>query len=161
MSKLPYLACIAVLLLLGAKSQNEMFAKYKQVEAYEIRPGVLAMPRYNADGEVCEIGFEKPSYSQGSLDIQLSFTQKEIDEIVDEFAPPDVKGTKSKEWWNGMMDVSGQAYVTTTTYENITISTAGGITPTFHRNFVGHQSVHWASTGDVAFTITWTKRKCQ
>jgi hypothetical protein len=46
MSKLPYLACAATLLLVGAKPQTEMFSKYKPIEAYEIRPGGLVIPRY-------------------------------------------------------------------------------------------------------------------
>jgi hypothetical protein len=29
-------------------------AKYKAVEAYEVRPGILVFPTYSEDGEVCE-----------------------------------------------------------------------------------------------------------
>ena len=46
MSKLPYLPCATTLLL-----------------AYEIRPGVLVMPRYAQDGQVWEVGMEKRRYS--------------------------------------------------------------------------------------------------
>jgi hypothetical protein len=38
-----------------AGSQTEdQFKRYKAVEAYEVRPGVLMMPRYDSGGQVCE-----------------------------------------------------------------------------------------------------------
>jgi hypothetical protein len=59
MSKLFGLVVVAMFLLPTVNPAHEKFAKYKAVEAYEIRPGILMMPRYSADGQVCEIGLEK------------------------------------------------------------------------------------------------------
>ena len=154
MSRLPYLACAAALFMIGAKPQTEMFAKYKPVEAYEIRPGVLAMPRYTEDGRVCEVGVEKRSYSPDLIRVGESFSQKEIDQIVDVLAPADERGPKQKGLLGGMMVLSGQTYSNATVYENITVLSYGGISSTSD-----HKS-SLTSTGDVAFTIQWTKRKC-
>src|SRR5271154_3302293 len=67
MLKLIVLAFAAVLLLAAANPEHDKFAKYKSVEAYEIRPGILMMPRYSSDGQVCQIGLEKLHYSPETI----------------------------------------------------------------------------------------------
>jgi hypothetical protein len=160
MSKLPYLACISALLLLGAKPQSEMFSKYKAVEAYEIRPGILAMPRYTEDGEVCEIGFEKRAYSPDRINIENTFSEKEIDDIVGEFVPQSEREPVADFPNEGEL-TNGGSYTRTDAHENVTISSFGGYTITYHRNFVHHISWQWTRNGEAALVITWTKRKCQ
>jgi len=154
MSKLPYLVCVTAVFLLGAKPQTEMFSKYKTVQAYEIRYGVLATPRYAEDGQICEIGVEKRTYSPELIRIGSSFTQKEIDQIVDELAPPEERGARSKGLLGVMMTMSGATYTNATVYENVTIMSYGGMATKPGRSGL-------SSTGDVAFTIQWTKLKCK
>jgi len=160
MSRLLGFVCLATILLLGAKPQNEMFAKYKSVEAYEIRPGILAMPRYTEDGQVCEIGVERRSYSPEMIRIEESFSQKEIDQIVDELAPPEERGPRSKDFPRDMTMLEGQTYTTMAVFEDVTIRTSGAIKsePTRWRHF---RRYRFTTTYNVAFTIQWTKRKCQ
>jgi hypothetical protein len=155
MSRLPYLACAATVLLVGAKPQTEMFSKYKPIEAYEVRPGVVAMPRYAQDGQICEVGVEKRRYSPELIRIGDSFSQTEINQIVDDLAPVDERGPRSKGLLGGMMAMSGLTYTNMVVYENVTVLSYGGMSSQSGR----HASE--ASTGDVAFTIQWTKRKCQ
>jgi hypothetical protein len=155
MSMLPYLAGAAALVLVGAQPQIELFAKYKHVKAYEIRPGALAMPRYAEDGQICEIGVEKRSYSLGMIRIGDSFSQKEIDQSVDELAPLDERGPMSKGLMASMMTVRGRTCSNATVYENVTILGYGGIS-----SDAGRRS-GLTSSGDLAFTIQWTKRKCK
>ena len=62
MLKLFSLVVAVMLLLPTTNSGREKFAKYKPVEAYEIQPGILMMPRYSADGQVCEIGIESATH---------------------------------------------------------------------------------------------------
>jgi hypothetical protein len=155
MSRLPYLACAATVLLLDAKPQTEMFSKYKTVQAYEIRPGVLAMPRYAEDGQICEIGVEKRTYSPEMIRIGSSFSKLEIDEMVDELTPLEERGPRLKGLMGGMMALSGATYTNVTAYENVTIISYGGIS-----SKSGSQS-GLSSTGDAAFTIQWTKLKCK
>lgn len=155
MPKLPCLACLATLLLMVAKPQTEMFSKYKSIEAYEIRPGVFAMPRYAEDGQLCELGVEKRSYSHGTIRIGESFSHQEIDQIADEFAPLTERGAKLKGIAGGGMTLSGQTYSNDAVYENVTISSYGGISHDTDRK------PGLTSTGEVAFTIQWTKRTCK
>ena len=55
MTKLIGLACAIAFLFFLVKPQNDKFLKYKAIETYEIRPGILMMPRYSAGGHLCEI----------------------------------------------------------------------------------------------------------
>ena len=59
-------ACSAAFLLLGAQSHRDMFSKYKPVEAYEVGPTVMALPRYSADGQVCRDRSAKRAVFSGS-----------------------------------------------------------------------------------------------
>ncbi len=59
MAKLVWLACFAVLSVMPASSQNAQFSKYKKVEAYEIRPSILMMPRYTATARFAKLGLRK------------------------------------------------------------------------------------------------------
>jgi hypothetical protein len=72
------LACFFISLLFLANPRNERFAKYKHVEAYEIRSGVLMMPRYSADGEVCEVGIQKRNYSPEIVRLDSSLSAKKL-----------------------------------------------------------------------------------
>jgi len=97
MSRRLGLVCIAslALVLLGAKPQSDLFSKYKAVEAYELKPGILMMPRYTADGEVCEIGLEKRQYSPELIRTSSRLSHAEIEQYVDELVPSDARGPKT------------------------------------------------------------------
>jgi len=148
--RLPYFWCISALLLLVAKPQNEMFSMYKSVEAYEIRPGILAMPRYAEDGQVCEIGVEKRSYSPEMIRVGGRLTRKEIDDIAADLVPASERGPKTPMFGN--INENGleghETMVEADSYENVTI-------------FIYGDASAKCNIGDVAFTIQWTKRKCQ
>jgi len=62
MRKTTCLICVVVVLRLLAMAQNERLFKYRAVEAYEIRPGILMMPRYSDSHEVCEIVLQRDHY---------------------------------------------------------------------------------------------------
>jgi hypothetical protein len=66
MMRLIGLASAIAFLLFPAKSENERFSKYKRVEAYEVRPGILMMPRYSADRKVCMVVLQKDHYANAA-----------------------------------------------------------------------------------------------
>ena len=156
MSKFASLACTAMLLLLAANPQNDKhdkFSKYKTVEAYEIRPGILAMPSYAEDGQVCEIGLEKRQYSPEIIRLNPSLSREEINQIADELAPANERGPKSKDFARDLMAVSGGGMTTISTYENVTIQIHSAVSPTSKK--------HGIIADDIAATIKWTNRKCR
>jgi hypothetical protein len=95
------------------------------------------MPRYTADGQVCEIGVERRNYSPEMIRIDEPFSRKEVDQLVDEFAPPDQRGREYKGMDSTIMQ--GNSYKRGAVYENVTVLAYG---PASH-----------PSIGDVVFTI--------
>ena len=158
MSKLVALALAAVLLLPLAGRQNDQFLKYKAVEAYEIRPGILMMPRYSENGEVCEIGLERRHYSAEKIRLDSTLPREEVNQIVDELVPPSERGPKT----NGIGDRdnlswSGRGLTTTSAYENVSILIYSNITSDTSATSRKEQIV----ADDVAAAIKWKSRKCQ
>lgn len=153
MSKLIGLACAVVLLIPGAKPQTDQFSKYKAVEAYEIRPGILMMPRYSADGQVCEIGLERRRYSPEVIRLDSTLSRKEIDEIVDELAPARERGAKETGFGHDLISLSGPGMSTVSTYENISIEVYSRVSPASKK--------HEIVSDDIAAAIKWKNRECQ
>jgi hypothetical protein len=100
---------IALLLLGAAEPGRERFAKYKAIEAYEVRPGFIALPRYTANGQVCQIGLEKLHYSPDMVRLDSELDRKDIDEIFNELVPADERGPRSKEMLRDLVDIEGNA----------------------------------------------------
>jgi hypothetical protein len=145
------LACVAVLLVLAPliAQQGKWFSKIQTLEVYEIRPGILMMPRYTDDGDVCEVGIERIRYSPNLISRNTSLSREEIDQIVDELAPPGERGPKPKGLF-GYDDIlqMGNGYTTIETYENVSVEIYG-------------DASHKCNQGILAATIKWNKRKCK
>ncbi|MDP9264473.1 MAG: hypothetical protein M3O85_09160 [Acidobacteriota bacterium] len=153
MSRLIGLAFAAALLLPSANPVREQFAKYKAIEAYEIRPGILMIPSYAEDGQVCKIGLERRHYSPEVIRLDSGLSRKEIEQIVDELAPVDERGSRTTAL-GGRDQISefGHGLVTSSEYENISIQIYSAVFPTSKK----HEMV----ADDIAATIRWNNRKC-
>jgi hypothetical protein len=146
---------IAVMFLLAAVNPDrEKFAKYKAVEAYEIRPGILMMPRYSAGGEVCEIGLEKLHYSPEKIRVDSDLSRQEISQIFDELVPSAERGPKPTSLLaQGMTTFSGRSMISDEEYQNVSIRIFGGYSPA--------DGKAEGTLDEVAATLTWKNRKCQ
>jgi len=153
-----FLIGVAMVLFVAAKPQNERFSKFKAIEAYEVRPGVLAMPKYSENGSLCEIDLERLKFSSGKIALDSSkLSRDEIKESVDDLVPvsergrslPDLSGTS----------LEGQSAVTFEEFENISIKiySALSIKP---EDFPPKPGMNIDATDRVA-TIQWKQRKCQ
>ena len=153
MSKLIGPVLAAMLLLVAANPDRERFARYKAVEAYEIRPGILMMPRYSADGQVCEIGLEKLHYSPEKIRLDSSLSRKEIDQIFDELVPTAARGPKPTVLLEqGMTTFSGRGMVSDEEYQNVSIQT--------YSNVLSEEK-DAVKVDEVTATLKWKNRKCQ
>jgi hypothetical protein len=92
MSKLIVTACTLTLVCLFAKPTNDRFAKYKPVSAYEIRPGILVMPIYAQDGQLCEAVIQNEIYTVGAGVRNSGMPHALVMQIVDELVPDSEKG---------------------------------------------------------------------
>ena len=148
MSKIVGLTCTFVFLFLVARPHSDKFVKYKAVEAYEIRPGILMMPRYSNDGRVCEVGLERQHYSPEIIRLDSELSRKDIDGIFDELVPVDERGPKSKDVLRDLIVVAGNSRTASVDYENVEIQIYGSAKPK-------------CNEGEVAAVIRWKNRKCQ
>jgi hypothetical protein len=153
MSKLVCLIFAAAFLLPLAKRQDDQFLKYKAVEAYEVRPGILLMPRYSENGEICEIGLERRHYSPEKIYLDSTLSREEIGQIADELAPANERGPKASGIEGAYTSIAGHGLTSVTEYENISIQIYGDVLPHSRKNEI--------VANDIAATIKWKNRKCQ
>jgi hypothetical protein len=135
--------------------ERENLSRLKRVEAYEVRPGIVALPRYAADGQICEIALEKLHHSAGTIRLDPSLTSTEVDQIADQLVPSDERGPKPKDpLERGGGSLSGKTMETSEEYQNISIHTYRAIVGTFARNNISASDI-------AAATIEWKHRTCQ
>jgi hypothetical protein len=133
---------------------RQEFAKYKVVEAYEIRPGFLMMPRYSVDGQVCEIGLEKLHYSPEKIRLDSDLSRQEISQIFDELVPSAERGPRPTSLLeSGMTTFSGRSMISDEEYQNVSIRIFGNYSPA--------DGKAEGTLDEVAATLTWKSRKCQ
>ena len=142
-------ACTLILLFpLASLKRVEEFSKYKRVETYEIRPGILIMPRYSDSGQVCEIAIEKSHYSPTTIDLDSTLPREVFIRIVDELVPPNERGRLASDFNEEYLSLySGNSVTTFKEYENISINIYGKASPK-------------GGVSDVAATVTWKNREC-
>jgi hypothetical protein len=153
MSRLIGVALTAVLLLPSATFTRKQFAKYEAIEAYEIRPGILMMPRFSPDGYVCEIGLEKLHYSSEMIRLDSGLSREEIDQIFDELVPAEERGTRLKGVSGNLITKSGPGRTTTIAFENVSIQIYGHILSTDGKG--------GTTVDQVAATLRWKNQNCQ
>jgi hypothetical protein len=142
-----------VLLLLTAAPQENRMAKYKAVEVYEARPGILMFPRYTEEGQVCEVGLERRHYSPEKITLYSTLSRKEIDEIADDLAPASERGPKLEGPLNNLMLVVGHGITTSVEYENVTVQIESAV--------IDNSNKKSTVVDDVAAVIKWKNRKCK
>ena len=153
MPKLVALSIAALMLLETGMLTKQQFAKYRTVEAYEVRPGILMMPRYTPDNEVCEIGLQRLGYSPELIRVDSSLSRKEIDQTLDELVPADARGKPSNSPADGLITEGGQSMAMSMDYENVLIEIYGATAPSGHKGAT--------TTNEVVATIKWKKRTCR
>ena len=144
---------LAVMLFsLSFNRNQEDFAKYRAVEAYEIRPGVLMMPRYSADGHVCEIGLEDLHYSPGLVKLDSQLSPAMIDQIFGELAPEDERGPRTKGFERTLITGSGFGQTETTDFERVSLQ--------IYRKVLSDKKKE-ISVGNPIAVIHWKGHECQ
>jgi len=153
MAKLIALAFVAMSLVPSAAPVGERFARYKAIEAYEIRPGVLILPRYAPDGQVCEIGIERLHYSPETVRVDSSLTREEIDLAFDELVPADERGPKVQGLQGDLIVGIGADRRENIAFENVSLQIASEV--------LSESKRHVTLEPDVVAIIQWKHRKCQ
>jgi hypothetical protein len=153
MSRLIGLAVTAVIVLASfIDSGREKFTHYKAVEAYEIRPGILMMPRYSSEGQICEIVLEKRHYSPEVVRLDSDLSYKEIDQIFAELVPPDERGPRAKGFERGDLIELGHSLTITAEFEKVSIQIVS-------KELSARR--HTINVENVVAVVRWKNRTCQ
>ncbi len=153
MLKFVSLSLTILLMLSATTTMQQRLAKYQKIEAYEVRPGILLMPRYTVDNEVCEIGLEKLHYSSELIRLDSELSRKEIDEIFDELVPADDRGKPSTDTIGNLITQSGHSLTTNIEFENVTLQIYGSTSPSDRKNAI--------KVNEVVATVKWKDRICR
>lgn len=130
------------------QSAAGLSATYPVVISYEVRPGILMIPRYTADGQVCEMSFARQHMTRSGVCLDSRISDKLANDIVNELAPPAARGEELHEppHPSGVVVTAGRTDITLYNYENleVTFATLSGERP-----------------GVVAAVISWKNRTCK
>jgi hypothetical protein len=146
-------ALVMLITLNATTTSQQQFAKYRKIEAYEVRPGIIMMPKYTADGEVCEIGLERLLYSADLVRVSSNLSRGEINQILDELVPAGERGERLTDSAYNQIVQSGNSLVTNIGYEKVSIRIYGVMSPS-HRKNETTVSEHVA-------TVKWNNRMCR
>jgi hypothetical protein len=125
-----------------AQSKKDLADRYKPVSAYEIRPGILMLAEFDAEGEVCEVTLATNFDASGGRNAATDLTNELADELVDELSPASVRGP-AHEWLNPDSTVAGGSYFDKKDYENVSVERYGTV-----------------GEGLRVLKIIWMKRRC-
>jgi hypothetical protein len=150
--KIISLACGGALLLSFQSSERQRFSGLRTVDAYEIRPGILVMPRYAADGQVCEIGLQNRLYFPEKVNVDDDLSRDEIEQAFEELVPASERGPELPGYQAHPMSEVGNAITTNTDYEHVSLEIVGKALPSKRHEVVEET---------VVAIIHWKNRKCQ
>ncbi|MDE3104774.1 MAG: hypothetical protein KGK08_06335 [Acidobacteriota bacterium] len=153
MLKMVALSLAAMLLLETGITTKQQFTKYRKVDAYEVRPGILMMPRFTADDQVCEIGLQRLLYSPELIRVDSDLSRKDLDLILADLVPADERGKPVKSPLDGLVTEGGHSTVTSMDFENVVIDIYGGTGPQGRKGEIAES--------EVVVTVKWKKRTCR
>lgn len=136
-----------MLVALNVNSGQQFESRYARVESYEIRPGVLAMPKYAKDGTLCQVSIEKLRVQPDAVDLGASTMPRNLVlEMVDELAPPSERGSATVQLagFDYIDIIDGSVDIATANYRNVSV-----------------QIYKTTSVpGDMAAVLQWNREAC-
>ena len=140
------ISCIVVVIL-AVPAPHQFPTGYRRLEVYEIRPGVLAMPKYADDGELCQVSIEKLHIQQNVVELGVPTMSREtVLKMIDELAPPSERGKAISQLagFDYIDVINGTADVSAANYENVLVQIHGST----------------SAPGDVAVVLDWKRKAC-
>lgn len=150
MNKVPLVFVLLLFTSVPSKPQTaaDLSSKYPVVSSYEVRPGILVIPSYASDRQVCELWIQKQNATRSGIRLDNYMSDELIKEIVDELVPPSVRGKSSRgEEWDGVDLIVGVVWIVSYQYENLTITVS--------------QRTENPRQGPRILVITWKNRACK
>jgi hypothetical protein len=88
------IASICLFIFMAGPSSDRI-RKYRAVEAFEVRPGIIATLAYTASHDLCEVSIERRHYSNDSVDMDATMPKDLILSLFDELVPKEERGGPS------------------------------------------------------------------
>jgi hypothetical protein len=130
------------------QTAQELASRFPVLSAYQIRPGILMLSRFDSKGQICEAIVEPIRQGSKSKTQQLTLSNKLADELIEEIAPVDLRGASSGRFFDPDSTVAGGIYELKTNYEFVSIEKMGNVPQE-----AGDDTIQ-------VVRITWTKRSC-
>jgi len=148
MMRVATLFCAIICLAIPRSGRDQRFAKYKALSVYAAGSGILVLPRYSSDGQLCEVTLEKQHYSGDAVDLSSSLPHDRVMEVVNAVAPASERGKITTPFGAEYMSkYDGVGVTTFAEYEAVSIQIYGRTAPA-------------SEAGDIAVRIQWKKRAC-
>jgi hypothetical protein len=104
-----------------AQTVKEFQARYgKPIEVYEIRPGILLYPKFDADGRLIEARIQRSIATGSTIYLDSELPDDQLVKILNELVPPERRGTRSD--LSGLLVVVGPGGTQSDDYENVSIT---------------------------------------
>jgi hypothetical protein len=109
-----------IFLILSIHNAHDFQSRYTRVESYEIRPDIVATPKYDENGSLCEIAIEKRHVQGEIVDLGATIPRERLLEILDELAPPTERGKSTNIFSKFDYEIiNGSFAVTVLDYEKV------------------------------------------
>lgn len=151
--KITSMACVAMLLFFAVAQRKETPAKYQAVEAYEVRPGILMMPKYSENGQICEMGLEKRLYSPEKIRLDAGLSREEINQAFDELVPINERGPRSRDIADNLDLIDGRGFMMNEAYQNVLLKIFSNVRKTTRTEI--------QLDANLVAVIQWKNRKCR
>lgn len=121
------LACFLLLMLpIPAQTADQLAQEYRPVAAFEARPGILLVPRFADNGEVCEIKLERVQSLESQADNDAEKSSRTFKGLIDEIAPPNERGREA-EFLLPDSEVIGESSRIVRDFDNVVIEEDGTV----------------------------------
>ena len=130
-----------------AQTAQQLASRFRAVTAYEIRPGILMLSKFDRGGQICEAIVEPLRQGSDSKTQQLTLSNKLADELAEEIVPVEFRGAAAR-FFDPDSTVAGGVYQLKTNYEFVSIEKMGNVPQN-----AGDDTIQ-------VVRIKWTNRTC-
>ena len=111
------------------QSRSSLASRYRRVDAYELRPGVLATAEFDKEGKVCGITVEKRHTSVSGIELGSTLPRPLVEELISELAPTALRGQpiNPKLQKLGNSSIFGGMEERLDDYEHVSITVVGDV----------------------------------
>jgi hypothetical protein len=129
------------------QSAQQLASRFRTVSAYELRPGILMLSKFDPSGQICEATIEPVAVAE-SVKSAPVLSERLADELTEEIVPVGVRGAPER-FLDPDSTVAGGVYEVKMNYALVTVEKVG-----FYSEAPKHEAIQMV-------VIKWRKRECR